>query len=251
MVFNATYAVSALQGSVNVIHYTGTSRGYSKTISSVPGTVKGESMVRDITLCKSLLDVDEGLYYIDDPSNRNRDPQQTIKRAPQRLGESWYDIRYHNCEHFVRWALTEESTSVQMDNSSILFTTLVFGLNEMKNSGHRLLFSAFRLLLFNIILFVLVTKVRGFNVLVTLFAAFSSSCGCELLFIAWKYYFEYGILKGIINADKLDTVSFIDSCVSLVRLIGYGTLSGIFIEHRLEKSFRVERYVSQFYGILF
>lgn len=61
----------------------------------------------------------EGQYFILDVGNAAKfNPEETVKRAKEKLGEKSYNLLQNNCEHFAVWAKTSNSKSYQLDNLS-------------------------------------------------------------------------------------------------------------------------------------
>ncbi len=44
-------------------------------------------------------------------------PEETLRRARSRIGESRYSLVYNNCEHFAIWAKTGQNTSMQVERA--------------------------------------------------------------------------------------------------------------------------------------
>lgn len=74
--------------------------------------------------------------------------KEAIKRARSRLGESEFNLRTNNCEHFARWCKTGKSVSEQAENvedvvvgGAVLFGALVLAgqalYESFQNSGSK------------------------------------------------------------------------------------------------------------------
>lgn len=57
----------------------------------------------------------EGLKFFRDLDSKLYSPEETVRRARSKLGESEYNLIFNNCEHFAIWCKTGVSKSEQVD----------------------------------------------------------------------------------------------------------------------------------------
>lgn len=90
------------------------------------GTLKGdEPAICEVSLAEfsggkqiHVRDYDEDVFS----------PKETIERALSRLGEKGYLLHENNCEHFVVWCKTGESSSTQVDSAKRVVQTGATGI---------------------------------------------------------------------------------------------------------------------------
>ncbi|MBQ7168742.1 MAG: lecithin retinol acyltransferase family protein [Synergistaceae bacterium] len=93
-------------GNGRVIHYTDEGGGDFK------GKVQETSLA-------TFLDGADGYFVCElDPDDYEQiySPEDTVKRAREKLGEEDYNFFTHNCEHFAVWCKTGEARSSQVED---------------------------------------------------------------------------------------------------------------------------------------
>lgn len=82
--------------------------------------------ITEEVVCFSSYDVVEKIEYVKLPESATKySPDEAIKRARSRVGETDYNVVSNNCEHFVNWAKTGIPQSNQVD--SAVRTTVTVG----------------------------------------------------------------------------------------------------------------------------
>ena len=98
------------------VHY-GVYVGNNKVIHYISNTGKIEdNQVRETDMKPYFINDD--YFVLNFKDSIKFTPDETVKRAKERLGDKYYNLLQNNCEHFVIWCKTDNAESYQIDSLS-------------------------------------------------------------------------------------------------------------------------------------